>query len=145
SLLQLADPHVPRPSVLHWRAAHLDAPAQVVEELRALSVRPGRAPDLEGRVLAGDPPRDQQMAEVDRVVRVVMGDEDARPIPWTHARLDQRRADAGAAVDEKSRVAAREDRREAPPRRVGGWTSRAEQNRAHLALDTSMAARPPRP
>src|SRR5262249_40225183 len=140
SLLDLGDAHHRRPPIVHVRATHLDVPVEIVEQLVDLSLRAGRAPDLERSVLAGDPPRDQQVAEVDRVVRVVMRDEEGRPLHGAHAGLDQLGADAGAGIDEKSRVAEREERRGAPSLRVGRWTSRAEQNRAHLASDTSMGA-----
>src|SRR5262249_50128287 len=144
-LLDLGDAHVRRPPLVHVRAAHLDVPAQVVEQLVDLALRPGGSPDLEGRILAGDPARDQQVPEVDRVVGVMMRDEEGRPLHGPHPGLDQLGADTGAGGDEESRVAEREERRGAPSLRVGRWTSRAEQNRAHLASDTSMPMLRPRP
>ena len=61
----------------------------------------GGAVDLERRVLADDPARDQQVAEVDRVVGVVMRDEDRRPIVGAHAGLHELHADARARVDQE--------------------------------------------
>src|SRR3989442_794292 len=68
-----------------------------------------------------------------------------RPIPRPYASLDQLSTDARAGIDEKPLIPEREERRGASSLRVGRWTSRTEQNRAHLASDTSMPARRSRP
>src|SRR5580765_333949 len=85
------------------------------------------------------------MTQIDRVIRVVTRDEHGRPIPRPYSGLDQPSTDARARIDAEPLVPEREERRGASSLRVGRWTSRTEQNRAHLASDTSMPAQRPRP
>ena len=52
----------------------------------------------------------RSVAEVDHVVRVMVRDEDARPVERAHAGLHEPDTDAGAGVDEEALVAEREQR-----------------------------------
>src|SRR5262249_40179339 len=110
---------------------HLDVPVQILEELVDLARRARRAPHLERRVLPDDPARDEQVAEIDGVVGMMMRDEDARPVVGAHAHLDELHARARARVDEEALVPEAQERRRPTPRGIGRWRARAEKDGAH--------------
>ena len=124
--------HVRRPPLVHVRPADLDVPAQIIEELVDLALRSGRAPDLEWRVLAGDPSGDEQMTQIDRVIGVVMRDEHRGPVVRPHAGLHELHADPGAGVHQEALAAAeRHERGGAATRGVRRRRAGTEQARPH--------------
>ena len=131
AFLDLGDLHEGRLALVHVGAAHLDVPVEILEELVDLARRPRRAPHLERRVLPDDPARDEQVAEVDGVVGMMVRDEDARPVVGTHAGLDELHAHARARIDEEALVPEAKERGGTPPRGIGRRRARAEEDGAH--------------
>ena len=116
----------------------VDVPAQPVEQLVHLAPGAGGAVDFERGVLSDDPARDQQVTEVDRVVGVVMRDEDRRPIVRADAGLHELPADARARVHQEPLGVADDDERGRPAALgLGGGEPGAEQERAHGGDTTS--------
>ena len=82
------------------------------------------------------------MAEVDRVIGVVMRDEDRRPVVGAQAGLHHLHADARAGVDQEMRGAAeRDERGRAAPLGIGRWSTGAEKDRAHGATGCYQRSR----
>jgi hypothetical protein len=130
-LLDLGDEYLGRPAVVHVRATDVDVPGEIVQQEVHLAPRARGPVHLEGRVLARDPARDEEMAQVDDVVRVVMRDEHRRPVIGAHARLDELDAHARARVHQEALLAQRQERGGPAALRVGRGRAGAEQHGAH--------------
>ena len=133
ALLYLRHAHGGTGALDHVMPADLDVPVEVVEQLVHLPLRPRRAPHLEGRILPADPAGDEEMPQVDDVVRVMVRDEHARPVIGPHPRLDELGADTGACVDEEHLLAQRQQGGGAATLGIGRRRARAEKDGAHGA------------
>lgn len=71
------------------------------------------------------------MTQVNQVVRVEVGEEDAVRVKGPNAGLEQPGGDARAAVHEEVLRGRRDERGGAAPRRIGRWAAGAEKNHPH--------------
>jgi hypothetical protein len=77
ALIDLSHAHPGRLTLVHVCAANLDVPVPERQEPVNVGGRARRAENLERRVLSNDPSCQHEMAEVDHVIGVEMGEEDA--------------------------------------------------------------------
>ncbi len=86
-------------------AADLDVPVQQPQEIVHVLLQARRADQAERPLVEQDPARDQEVAEVDAVVRVHVGDEHGVYVARAVAGLDQAPHRTRAAVDQDAVVA----------------------------------------
>jgi hypothetical protein len=131
ALLELRHPHARRLALVHVRASNLDVPGPEREEPVHVGGRARRAEHLERRVLADDPPRQHEVAEVDHVVGVQMGEEDALELARPDPGAEQLHGHPGSGVHEERLVAGANERRRPATRRVRRRASGPEQRDVH--------------
>ena len=139
---QFADPDV-RHSPGHLSNPHpqFEVRAQQVQQLA--DHRPGAfgPVDMPGPVVAHHPAGGDEMAQVDEVVRMEMGDEQVIDLVRHQAQLDHPVDDAGAAVDDEVARAGPHRVARPAPLRVGERQSGAQQAHLHLRLHRGRTGR----